>query len=72
MHNTFKPPVINVTASYNGDSKTMDLPQSYLDANIGETFELGGMYFQLVWGPAEIPVPFEIYLEDFKHIISVF
>ncbi len=43
----------------------MDLPQSYLDANIGETFELGGMYFQLVWGPAEIPVPFEIYLEDF-------
>ena len=23
------------------------------------------MYFQLVWGPAEIPVPFEIYLEDF-------
>ena len=59
------PPVINVTASYNGDSKTMDLPQSYLDANIGETFELGGMYFQLVWGPAEIPVPFEIYLEDF-------
>lgn len=58
-------PHINVTASYNGDSKTMDLPQSYLDANIGETFELGGMYFQLVWGPAEIPVPFEIYLEDF-------
>ena len=59
------PPHINVTASYNGDSKTMDLPQSYLDANIGETFELGGMYFQLVWGPAEIPVPFEMYLEDF-------
>lgn len=59
------PPHINVTASYNGDTKTMDLPQSYLDANIGETFELGGMYFQLVWGPAEIPVPFEMYLEDF-------
>lgn len=58
-------PYINVTASYNGDSKTMDLPQSYLDANIGETFELGGMYFQLVWGPAEISVPFEMYLEDF-------
>lgn len=59
------PPHINVTVSYNGDTKTMDLPQSYLDANIGETFELGGMYFQLVWGPAEIPVPFEMYLEDF-------
>lgn len=58
-------PHINITASYNGDSKTMDLPQSYLDANIGETFELGGMYFQFIWGPAEIPVPFEIYLEDF-------
>ncbi len=59
------PPHINITASYNGDTKTMNLPQSYLDANIGETFELGGMYFQLVWGPAEIPVPFEMYLEDF-------
>lgn len=70
-YNSYKPgdkntsPYINVTASYNGDSKTMDLPQSYLDANIGETFELGGMYFQLVWGPAEISVPFEMYLEDF-------
>lgn len=59
------PAHINVTATYNGATKTMDLPQSYLDANIGETFELGGMFFQLVWGPAEIPVPFEMYLEDF-------
>lgn len=58
-------PFINVTATYNGESKTMNLPQSYLDANIGETFELGGMYFQFIWGPAEIDVPFEIYLEDF-------
>ena len=59
------PAYINLDVTYNGKSKNINLPQSYLDANLGETFELGGMYFQFVWGPAEIEVPFEMYLQDF-------
>ncbi len=60
------PASINITASYNGESKSFDLPQSYLDANIGQILKLGGLDFQFVWGPASIPVPFEIYLKDFE------
>ncbi len=60
------PAHINVTASYKGESKTVNLPQSYLDADMGEVLQLGGTYFQLVWGPASITVPFEIYLKDFE------
>lgn len=59
------PAYLNVHVSYNGESRDIILPQSYLDANIGETFELGGTYFQFVWGPAEIDVPFEMRLDDF-------
>lgn len=59
------PAYLNVHVSYNGESKDLVLPQSYLDANIGETFELGGSFFQFVWGPAEIDVPFEMHLDDF-------
>ncbi len=57
---------INVTVSYKGESKTVDLPQSYLDAEIGEVLQLGGMYFKLVWGPAAVNLPFEFYLKDFE------
>lgn len=60
------PAYINVTTSYNGETQSFDLPQSYLDANIGKTFQLGGLDFQFVWGPTAIPVPFEIYLKDFE------
>ena len=48
------PASINITASYNGESKSFDLPQSYLDANIGQILKLGGLDFQFVWGPASI------------------
>lgn len=57
--------LINLTVSYDGESKNITLPQSYLDANIGEFLTLGGVNFKFVWGPTELIMPFEMHLEDF-------
>ena len=57
--------VINITATYGGDSATLDLPQSYLDAQIGQAARLGGIDFQFIWGPAQLSMPFKIHLDDF-------
>lgn len=61
--NTFD--VINITVSYDGETSRLTLPQSYLDAQIGDAVRLGGIDFQFIWGPAQLSVPFKINLDDF-------
>lgn len=61
--NTFD--VINITVSYDGETSRLTLPQSYLDAQIGDAVRLGGIDFQFIWGPAQLSVPFKISLDDF-------
>ena len=61
--NTFD--VINITVSYDGETSRLTLPQSYLDARIGDAVRLGGIDFQFIWGPAQLSVPFKINLDDF-------
>lgn len=61
--NTFD--VINITVSYDGETSRLTLPQSYLDAQIGDAVRLGGIDFQFIWGPAQLIVPFKINLDDF-------